>query len=45
MYSLISGKNNKVELSIVKYLFWSAILTIGEPDLLDTLIGLIQSWS
>lgn len=48
MYSLISGFNDaniKINLAAIKYLFWAFVLTIGEPDIIDAVIQLLQSWS
>lgn len=45
MYSLISDINNKVELSIIKYLFWVFVLTYGEPDVLVSIVQILQKWS
>lgn len=37
----IHGDNIKLDMQILKYLFWAWILTHRDPDLLDAIMSLI----
>ena len=42
--SNIHGDNIQINLQVLKYLFWLFVLTYGDPDLLGSLVSLVQSW-
>lgn len=44
MNSKMLFNNTKVDLQIVKYLFYMFVLTYGEPDLLTTIVDLLRSF-
>lgn len=45
MIKLVQENADSMEQSIVRYLFWIFVITVGDPDIIDVVIGLIKSWS